>query len=287
MVWQEDEWTVKRIPMTAQQFDPTSGVSVKLNGYTWSSPEANGTWTRQGNVWTFRTSSSIQSDIVVLKLDFDRPTWDFNLAKADLSQAVGDSGGRIHLKLKVNGKYTFSSEVDHQVETQWDHRVLATASDGLSLSRYNGSFDQSTGLGSITLQGDLPDGLTNFGDISFSVNGHQINVPLLSHPDYAQALANGGRLVYPYQSTVLRKVGYQPTVLKKPGPHVSIDFGKKTWNASFNGKIEPRLALRSAKARIQVKVGGVPWYSSEQTIKQYTFNLKQPASGLRRAERLD
>ncbi|MBI5584346.1 MAG: hypothetical protein HY892_11015, partial [Deltaproteobacteria bacterium] len=97
MAWQEDEWTLKPIPLTAQGFNPALGVTVKLNGYTWSSLNANGTWIRQGNIWTFRTGSSLPGDLVVLKLDFGAYTWDFNLSQADLSQALGASGGRVHV----------------------------------------------------------------------------------------------------------------------------------------------------------------------------------------------
>jgi hypothetical protein len=181
------------------------------------------------------------------------------------------------VKLKVNNKYAFYFDAEHEVEGQWDHGVIATAPDGLSLSRYHGSLDQSTGMSVVTLTGNLPPGLTNFGDLSFSVNGRQFDVPLLSHPDFARALANGERLIYPYQSTVL----------KKQGLLVAIDFGKKTWTARFNGKVDPLLAPRSAKAKIQVKVGGEPWYTGDHTIQNYTLKLKQPGSGLRRAGYLE
>ena len=259
MVWQEQDGTLKPIPMSAREFDPALGVSVKLNGYTWSSSQANGRWKRHRNIWTFKTSKSVKSDIVALKLNFARMTWDFDLSRADLSPFLKVSEGQMHLELNVNGKYVFYFDCAHEVEGQWDHNVLATAFDErlLSLGHYNGSFDPSTGKGSATLEGDLPGNLQYFGDISFVVNGRQFDLPLISHKHYAKALAGGKKLV----------------VNLKNGLNLSLDFGKKKWKIYFHGNIDPLLIPRSAVTTIQVKVGGELRYSGVHTVRDYTSKL--------------
>jgi hypothetical protein len=263
MVWQKPHKTLEPIPMTAQEFDPSLGATVNLNGFTWSSSSANGTWTRKGNAWIFNTNKSVNSDIVVLKLDFGRQVWAFNLSRSDLSPYFSASGMRTHLALSVNGKYKFYSDYDHKVKSQWDLKTSATASDELSLSSYNGSFDSSTNTGAVVLEGNLPVDMKYFGDMSFSVNGHQCDVPLISHKNYAQALAEGGNLVY-----------------QKGKVKLSVDFGNKTWTAGFNGKIDPPFAPIGGAAAIQVKVGGVPWYTGQQTILNYALTLNYTNPGL-------
>ncbi|MEN6438281.1 MAG: hypothetical protein ABFD97_06845 [Syntrophobacter sp.] len=257
MAWLKPNGKLKPIPMKARQFVPAQGASVALNGYTWSSSEANGGWVRRGNVWIFKTSKSESADIVLLKLDFGRQTWDFDLSSSDLSPFLKASDGRAHLKLKVNDKYTFYFDCDHRVKTEWDHIIPATASEDLQLSRYRGSFDQSTGIGTATLKGTLPISLTHFGDFSISVNGRQFNIPLLSHKDYANAFAQGSALVY-----------------SRDGLALSVDFGGKTWKIQFNEQAFRRhLVPRAGAATIQVKVGGEPWYMGQHSIRDYTSRL--------------
>jgi hypothetical protein len=263
MVWRMPDGELKPIPMTASEFKPALGVSVDLNGFAWSSSKADGTWTRQGNVWTFNTKKSVRSDIMVLKLDFERQIWEFNLSKSDLSPFFSASGGRTHLALSVNGKYKFYCDYDHEVKSQWDLKTSAKASDELSLSSYNGSFDSSTDTGTVVLEGDLPAGLKHFGDMSFSVNGRQLNVPLISNENYAHALATGGNLVY-----------------QKGNITVSVDFGKKTWRASFSGKIDPHFEPIGGAAAIQVKVGGAPWCTGKHAILNFASTLNYTNPGL-------
>lgn len=261
MVWQEDDGTLKPIPMKAREFVPALGVSLELNGYTWSSSEADGKWSRRGSIWTFKTNRRVNKDIVVLKLNFATMSWDLDLSKADLSPFLKVSEGRIHVELSVNGKYELYFDCEHQVEGQWDHTPLERASSdglGLSLSRYKGFFDPFTGMGIATLEGDLPTGLQHFGDISFLVNGRQVDVPLISRENYAKALAKGKKLV----------------VRQKRGLQLFLDFGKNKWQVYFHGKIHPLLMPRLAATKIQVKVGGELRYQGEHNVQDYTSRLE-------------
>ena len=55
------------------------------------------------------------------------------------------------------------------------------------------------------LEGTLPTHLEYFGDMSFSVNGYQIDVPLISHEIYEKALAGGRTLVHKARGVKLTK----------------------------------------------------------------------------------
>ena len=257
MAWLNPDGKINPIPMKAKQFVPALGASVTLNGYTWSSLQAKGKWVRLGNVWQFRTANSRNTDKVLLKLDFGRRTWDFDLSGSDLAPFMKATDGRAHLKLNVNGKHTFYFDCDHQVKADWDHTVPATDFEGLSLSRYRGSYDQSTGSGTASFQGTLPINLTHFGDFSISVNGGQIDIPLLTHDGYAKAFTQGKTLAY-----------------SKDGINLTVNFGQKTWNAQFtDGAFRPHLLPRTGEAMIQVKVGGQSWYKGKHAIRNYTSHL--------------
>ena len=261
MAWLQHDGSVDPIPMTADEFDPASGASVEVNGYAWSSSQADGTWVRRGNVWNFLTSQSATSDVVDLKLDFGARTWDFDLTKTDLSPFYKASQGHTHLVLSVNDKYKFYFDCNPAVKAQWDISADPPALDTLSLSRYHGTFSSSTGTGTAVLEGNLPSNLKYFGDFSVSVNGRQTNVPLLSQKNYAKAFAEGKKLVY-----------------EKDGLKLSVDFGKKTWRAYLGGNsFHQGLAPSGGATAIQVKVGGVAAYSGNLPVLNYTLNLEYGA----------
>jgi hypothetical protein len=259
MAWRKRNGRLKPIPMKAREFDPALGVTFKLNGYTWSSAQANGRWSRRGKVWTFTTRRRVKKDVVVLKLDFANRSWDLDLFGADLSPFFRVAERGAHVELNVNGKYEFYYDCDHDVETQWDHRPLDSASQGpgLSLTRYNGFLDASTGIGVAALEGDLPTHLRHFGDMSFLANGRQADVRLRSLRRYARALARGDNLV-----------------INRKGLELSLDFGRKKWHVDFYGRIDPHLMPRAAATTLQVKVGGQVWYSDRHMIRDYTSRLE-------------
>lgn len=257
MAWQNGDGTLSPTPMTAEQFDPALGVSFKLNGYTWSSLQASGKWSRSQDTWTFRTGKRVKKDVVVLKLDFETKTWDLDLSKTDLSPFLGVSDSRAHVNLNVNGKHGFYFDCKHDIQTQWNHNPSLTADgSGLSLTRFNGSFDSSTGKGVVTMEGDLPANLQYFGDMSFAANGSQFNVSLISNANFKKAFAKGSKLA-----------------VNKNGHQLSLDFGKKKWRIHSTGKIDPKFVPRSSGTTIEVKVGGETWYSGSHKAPDFISKL--------------
>jgi len=73
------------IPLTAAKFVPALGASVTIKGYRWASWLQNGTWTRDRKVWTFQSRKTVTSEVATLRLDFGQLTWDFSIARTDLS----------------------------------------------------------------------------------------------------------------------------------------------------------------------------------------------------------
>jgi hypothetical protein len=259
MIWEGGDGRLVPIPIAAGKFVPALGASVKVNGYTWASWLHDGSWTRDGKVWTFKTRKSVSSDVFTLKLDFGQLTWDFDLSRADLSPYLAASEKLAHLELEVNSKYRFSVEVEHEVQSHWDLQLSPTAEDPLSLwlRRYHGTYDPSSGAGTVILEGDLPDVLRHFGDMSFGVNGHQVDAPLRLHDSLEAALASGQEVVY-----------------EKEGLKVTVNFGTKKWSAEISKSLfDLRHLPRRGMARFEIKVGGLPWYSRVHPIVNYTSRI--------------
>jgi hypothetical protein len=259
MIWEGSDGRLVPIPIAAGKFVPALGASVKVNGYTWASWLHDGSWTRDGKVWTFKTRKSVTSDVVTLKLDFGQLTWDFDLTRADLSPHLAASEGLAHVELDVNSKYRFSVDVEHDVQSQWDLQLPATAEDPLSLwlRRYRGSYDPSSGAGTVILEGDLADGLRHFGDMTFGVNGRHVDAPLRLHDSLEAALAAGQEIVY-----------------EREGLKVTVNFGTKKWSAEISKSLfDLRHLPRRGEARFEVKVGGQPWYSRAHRIVNYTSRI--------------
>lgn len=258
LTWQDEEGTRKPIPMTAGQFKPFLGATVSLNGFTWSSTQAEGKWTRHGNTWAFNTSKSAERNIVKLKLDFENRTWDFDIAKTDLSSAFKASQGGAQLRLTVNDRYGFAAGINHDVHISWDQKLPKKQPNVMELTRNMGVYDSAAGTGDAFLSGTLPAPLDFFGDMTIEVNGHSRMIPLISMVYFDDAVAKGKALEYDAGDL-----------------HFAVDFGKKTWWARFKGEAFNRLhAPRAGTSRIVIRVGGEPWYKGEVPISNHTSNLK-------------
>lgn len=240
--------------VTADDFDPNSGASVHLNGYSISAVPSLGKWSRNGEIWKYKTKESAKHDVVVLKLDFGSHTWDLDLSKAELSSCIPPSRADLRINLIVNGKYKFHAVVEPQIKTSWDLKVAATPAEDVEVTRYLGEYDSAKGEGSITLKGNLPGNLEEFGDMSFNVNGHQFNASLISLKDYDKSVSKGKELVY-----------------DNGGLHLVVNFGKGTWKAEFKKEaFHPLLAPLWGHSKIRVLVGGMTVYSMEHAITDHT-----------------
>lgn len=240
-------------PVGADDFDPALGATVRVNGYTYATSQAKGKWTRQGEVWKYKTKESAKPQ-VLLKLDFGGGTWDLQISKVDLEGWYQPSRANIRLALVVNGRDSFYTAFTPQVKTQWDLKVPEASGEGVQLVRYTGEYDSALGRGSATLKGEFPKDVASWGDMAFAVNGREISAPLTSLKEFDQAVAKGKELVY-----------------DGDGLHLTVDFGKGKWKAKLKeGGFDPLFAPRRGSARIRVSVGGVGVYSQEHGIADHT-----------------
>ncbi len=259
LIWEGRNETLVPIPMTAAKFVAALGASVTLNGYRWASWLHDGAWTRNGKVWTFQSYKSATADVVLLRLDFGQLTWDLDLSKADLSPYVKAGQGAVRVELAVNSKHRFFVDVEPDVATSWDVHLDEVPGAPLSrwLGRYQGSYDPASGAGTATVSGRIPEGSKTFGDLSFAVNGRQVDAPLITHPDYESALALGHELVY-----------------EREGLRLAVDFGTKSWSARISGPLFNPLHLpRGGGVKLAVKLGGQLQYQAQVPVKDYTSNL--------------
>ena len=255
--WKDSRGKVRRLPINALKFDPSQGITIELNGHFWSSQGASGAWKRHGNVWTFKSSESVARDKVDVRLDFGKGTWDLSVSRVDFSGHLAAVMGDVQLVLVVNGLYSMSSDLRHHVVTEWSWSEQAENPRALALTSYQGRYDSVSREGRLALQGTLPEKFEAFGDMSFEVNGHSVDVPLLDLPDFQQALDGEGTLVF-----------------ERDGLRLEVDFGKKTWAASVeHADFQRLLAPLRGNARIRALVGGVRWGSFEVPVTDFTTRL--------------
>lgn len=254
MAWLTDEAAVQRIPMTADDFVPSKGVSFEVNRMFWSST-GNGTWKRNGNVWSFQTDPSAQPR-VTLDLDFGSATYDLEIQKATFNGVVaGVTNTR--LVLTVNQKYGFYTALNHDIDIGWRWSKPPADNLAMHVTSSQGRYNSANQSGHMAIAGTLPNVMSSFGDVELDVNAHPYLARLITMDGFQQAFESGGVFKYAREGVVL-----------------IFDFGKKTWSASFNQRAFHRfLSPRWGTVRAQIKVGGVPWMTQESAVVDYSANL--------------
>ena len=245
------------IPMTADTFVPSKGVSLDISGKTWTSIGAAGGWTRSGAVWTFTSGGQVQQDRVLLSLDFGRASFNLQLTKVDFQGRIKAAVSEVPLSITVNGLYEFRTVLQHEFDITWQLNQPPVNNTRMQLTSFNGRYDKKNESGNMSLSGTLPAVLPNFGDLALEMNGRTLLLPLLSMDGFREAYE--GRGVFKYV---------------EKGLNLNLDFGRKTWSATFNNQAFQRLlALRWGGSRIAIRVGGTPWYNQENAVVNFTANL--------------
>jgi hypothetical protein len=257
LAWANSQGAEQRIPMTADDFMPSQGVKIEVAGGSWSS-SGNGSWKRSGDIWTFQTNPGAQPR-VTLSLDFGSATYDVQLQKANLSGYIPAGVANSKLILVVNQRYTFYTDLHHDIDITWRWSKPPAAIDNtkMQVASFQGRYNSATQSGNMSITGTLPAQLPEFGDLAVNINDHQYVVPLILLDDFQKAFETGGVVKY-----------------AKEGMIVVVDFGKKRWSATFNNKAFHRLlAPRWGTVRAQIMVGGVPWITEDDPIVEYSANL--------------
>ena len=257
MVWEKSDGTLEPIPMTADQFVPALGATVKLNSSLFTADASSGTWKRNGSVWKFKTKASSKSDIVTIKLDFDARTWSFDGEKLMLAGHLKAGDSHTRVALNVNGKYGFSSVIVQNLKADWELKIPQTDPQKFSLTEYSGCFGWQDREDKIFLEGKLPAVMEGCGDLSFILNGHRHDYYLLADEEFVDAFQKGKEFVH-----------------KAGDTKIVVDFKKKTWSAQFKkGDFDGLMAPHGGRAKIEVKMGGATLYSAEHPIAKYSCKL--------------
>jgi hypothetical protein len=255
--WVDENGVETRIPMTADTFVPSDGVSFDINGRSWSTIGAIGKWTRSGDVWTFISGGQVQQNRVLLNLDFGTATFNLQLQKVDFQGRILAAVGDIPMNITVSGQYTFHTVLRHDFDIKWQLTQPPINNTRMQLTAFNGRYNNGAGSGDMTLEGTLPAVLPSFGDLALKMNDRVLLLPLLSMDGFREALESGGVFAY-----------------VKEGLNLKIDFANKSWSVKLNNQaFQKLLALRWGGSRIRLDVGGLPWYNQESAIIDFTADL--------------
>jgi hypothetical protein len=161
------------------------------------------------------------------------------------------------LRLGINGKYTFSSTIHHDVDITWKWSRPAADNITMHMTSFQGRYNSATQSGKMSVAGTLPTDLPAFGDVGIVINGNEISIPLISLDNFQQAVQSGGVVKYAKEGLIL-----------------VVDFGSKKWSATFNNKAFTRiLAPRWGKISAKILVGGLPWVNREDAVLDFSANL--------------
>jgi len=256
MVWVDEEGGEQRIPMSADDFDPSKGVTIEVASGSWFS-SGNGSWKRNGETWKFQTNPGAKPH-VTLSLDFGSATYDLTIQKADLNGRVLAGVTNTRLVLGVNQLYRFYTVLNHDIDISWQWSKLPEDNVRTHVTLFQGRYDSTNQSGKMAISGTLPADLQTFGDLEIDVNDHQYVVRLITMDGFQEAFESGSVFKY-----------------AKAGLIMDIDFGNKTWSATFNEKaFHSLLAPRWGTVRARIIVGGVPWMTEDNAIVNYSANLK-------------
>jgi hypothetical protein len=257
MEWLHEDGTSERIPIGADEFDPSLGASVLLNGHELRTSDTLGTWKKKGQTWEYTTNGPVRKDVFTLTLDFKKARWSFDGRRLDLARSLRAGETAARLELVVNGRYTFFCDIEHDAKIDWSLLVSPPDDDRPQMTSYMGTFNSSSGHGEVLLEGVLPAQLAEFGDFSIVVNGHRNDIPLLTLEPFWGAFENGEELVF-----------------ERDGIYAVLDFGNKTWSVRLSkGAFHRLLTPRWGGVRVRVEVGGDEKSSREIEIPSYTTRL--------------
>lgn len=247
--WKDSEGGLTPIPLTADQFDPSRGASIALNGHIFFSDLSKGKWVRSGDVWNYKTRQDVKNDPFTLSLDFAAKTWSFKGASKTLDQAIKASLGKVSVDITVENSYRFTSRVYCGVECSWNHKDAKGEWQASGVHRIQGDYNSTTGAGDLAIKGHIPKRTASYGDVEVIVNGATVDLPLLSTDGFLRKLENGGVVDYVSDGIIYR-----------------MNFGTGRWRLQLSGaQFTDEMAPRDGAIRVQVKVGGVT--TSDQTVQ--------------------
>ncbi len=248
MVWENADGSETPIPLTADQFDPAEGAAVALNSHLFTVSAATGSWSRRGDVWTYKTRNGV-TEPFTLELDFGKQSWSFDGRSSDPQLAVSVADGFVRVALGVQGLYRFVSWIQQDASMTWSHEEKKRDRKPYGVDQIDGSYNAQNQTGNIVLRGLAPKHLSNLGDVEIRINGLSVDFPLLATTDnFLRKLRSGGTVAY-----------------RADGLSFTIDFSTGRWTASINGgQFKHGMVPKAGVEQVQVLFGGT--ISSDQNL---------------------
>ena len=265
MSWLPTNGGPTSMPLTADQFDPSKGASVSLNGHVFSTKRSNGHWSRHGDVWSYETARHRKrgphaDDQFSLALNFAAETWSFSSSARMLDEEIRSGDGSVSIQLSVEGRYTFTSWLGHGVKERWSHEEKRWSSRREGVEEIEGEWNSNTGRGSTTLRGRFPHESGGFGDVGIRLNGVKVDFPLLSTPGFRKALEARGRVEY-----------------RAEGLSFVIDLGTRKWHATVEeSQFKGGMAPRDGVIRVELLLGGKRVSDQTLTLERWKTALTYP-----------
>lgn len=281
LAWLNSDGSEKLLTTTADQFKPANGAVVSLNGHTFSADMRWGKWVRKGNLWHYRTFNYAEKqpfhswnnprfnrtkrDRFTLDLNFDNNTWSFTGKSKNLDQDIKVADGGVRVELDLQGSHRFTQWLEHDVASTWRHHQREVAWAPYGIHEIEGAYYSEGEQGHIRLDGHIPKGEKQFGDMKIIINGAPISVPLLKTQGFLEKLQSEGVASY-----------------ETEGLFFYLDFYEGKWQAYVYGdQFNSGMVPKGGEMHVQVFVGGT--VSSDETfqIKQHSTSLTygQSANG--------
>jgi len=207
LAWLNADGTETPIPLTADQFVPSRGASISLNGRVLSANGSNGTWSRRtamnmeddpypvgpaatngGDVWHFSTRADAKTGPFTLDLNFADKTWSFRASPRGLERQIKAADGKVRVQVVVQKTYGFTTWLKHDVDVTWHHQESRSAWQPSGVHEIRGAYNSRTGTGHVVLEGHVPRDLREYGDVEVRVNGTSVDIPLLAKKFFLNTL---------------------------------------------------------------------------------------------------
>lgn len=151
-----------------------NGIAVTFGGTTF--PCNSGSWKNaRPGIWTYKSWRGAVP-AVSLTLDYQRHTWTFSAARADVR--AGGWGRRIPVALRLDADTTYATVVTPAYATTWRYTAPRTLATPFAVGTFSGSSRTGSGRDTLNLtRGVFPALTADFGEVSLSLNGWQLTLP--------------------------------------------------------------------------------------------------------------
>jgi hypothetical protein len=256
-MWVNENGIEKPIPINADDFNPSLGATVSLNGHIFSTDKKRGHWKRKGAVWKYRTKDEIKSDPFILSLDFDRKVWTFKAESKTLDHELKAGNIDVIVKLNLEGTYSFTTLVKHDIDLSWQYKSTPSQWSDWGIHFVKGNYESQNRVGDVLLKGHFPSGASYFGDLKIIINGGVVELPLLSMDNFLNLWHNKGVLTYSTE-----------------GISFNIDFGKGKFQAEISGnKFDYLLTPKNGELQMQLVGGGKVVSDQKVSVKEHISKM--------------